>query len=951
MSKLESIQAIDDYFREYGKTLGAVASQSLSPLHVPGVTPLPDFSDVIAHNPRRSPLPSQAHVLTAAMRMMDQHGGGFVGGEMGVGKTLIGILAVHVHARERTPKGQEVAYRAMVLCPDHLIDKWETEILGSIPNAKILKFDSWREVVTLIDQRSSVTGKNGKALWTKPLQPEWILLGRNQAKWTPKVAGLTKPMTGFAGHPTGSLSTARVPVAQENAKDESGRTIMGENGRPKRVLVTAEALRCPKCGSIPRNKQGAPLGRAEIEGSTHRCSGLYLQEVADASPGGNGKIPARCERIYHGESKTFASECDPIIKSLLADMREGKTLTHNGRTFQVRKCGEPLWQWTNQPRRWPPAWIINRKLRNFHKYLLIDESHEQKGGDDVAQANACGALIGASRYTLCLSGTIIGGRADDLFALAVRLGWPSLFAEGFRWKGEMDFAKKYGIVEKIITTKVAEPQGGGRSSNSVSMRTSGSTTTRFKVAPGIMPSLYGKHLIGRSVFLALEQMADNLPRFIEYVANVPEPKTGDADYDREYSAHYFPVSVKMDEELGPEYRRVEEAIETRMRELLRQGSRKLLGTFVATTLQYPDHPYSWPHDNRLEHAIREAKVDPAKVHSVGYWENPHDLSLASWNGVVTPAALDPDVIRPKERTLIDICKHHHAIGNQVWIYVQMTDKRDVQPRLERLLREAGLHVRTLRAKDVGTRERYAWLEKNGRDYDVMISHTRLVSTGLDLFGKDEGAHNFNTLVFYQTGYSMFDLRQASRRAWRLAQWKDCYVYYLGYRGTMQHRAKQLMARKAAAALALDGVFSSEGLAGMASGDGSMSLAREIAAGMDDADMQRSWGKVSGGRAGGASRRTAPSAFSPPNTPVVDEGYEAIIDDLWEDSATPRPGEPSPADSLADDTQLVVERLVETATDDWLPEWGDDFEDDDRSVSLAAIAESRAKLAKLLESLQ
>ena len=133
---------------------------------------------------------------------------------------------------------------------------------------------------------------------------------------------------------------------------------------------------------------------------------------------------------------------------------------------------------------------------------------------------------------------------------------------------------------------------------------------------------------------------------------------------------------------------------------------------------------------------------------------------------------------------------------------------------------------------------------NGREFDVMICFPKLVSTGLDLFSKVQGGHNYNCIVFYETGYKLNDMRQAARRAWRIGQPRDCYIYYLYYQGTMQHRAMSLMSKKMAAALALEGEFSEEGLAAMSGeGDEQMALAKSMSEKIDDADMQRSWTKV------------------------------------------------------------------------------------------------------------
>ena len=134
--------------------------------------------------------------------------------------------------------------------------------------------------------------------------------------------------------------------------------------------------------------------------------------------------------------------------------------------------------------------------------------------------------------------------------------------------------------------------------------------------------------------------------------------------------------------------------------------------------------------------------------------------------------------------------------------------------------------------------------RHGREFDVMICFPKLVCTGLDLFSKVQGGHNYNCIVFYETGYKLNEMRQAARRAWRIGQPRDCYIYYMYYQGTMQHRAMSLMSKKMAAALALEGEFSEEGLAAMAGeGDEQMALAKSMSEKIDDADMQRSWSKV------------------------------------------------------------------------------------------------------------
>ena len=42
--------------------------------------------------------------------------------------------------------------------------------------------------------------------------------------------------------------------------------------------------------------------------------------------------------------------------------------------------------------------------------------------------------------------------------------------------------------------------------------------------PGVMPALFGRHLIDKAIFLALEDMAENLPKLREYVGGPLTPE-------------------------------------------------------------------------------------------------------------------------------------------------------------------------------------------------------------------------------------------------------------------------------------------------------------------------------------------------------------------------------------------------------------------------------------------
>jgi hypothetical protein len=106
---------------------------------------------------------------------------------------------------------------------------------------------------------------------------------------------------------------------------------------------------------------------------------------------------------------------------------------------------------------------------------------------------------------------------------------------------------------------------------------------------------------------------------------------------------------------------------------------------------------------------------------------------------------------------------------------------------------------------VPTLKRELWYEKQLKDgVEVLICHPKLVETGLDLLV-------FPTLYFYETGYSLHTLRQASRRSWRIGQKHPVHVKFIVCKSTTQTTCLRLMGKKMLVALMMEGKFSGEGI--------------------------------------------------------------------------------------------------------------------------------------------
>ena len=109
-----------------------------------------------------------------------------------------------------------------------------------------------------------------------------------------------------------------------------------------------------------------------------------------------------------------------------------------------------------------------------------------------------------------------------------------------------------------------------------------------------------------------------------------------------------------------------------------------------------------------------------------------------------------------------------------------------------------------------------------------------MQTGLDLV-------DFPTIVWFETDYSVYTMRQASRRSWRIGQSQPVQVVFMAYRNTLQAGALKLVAKKLQSSLAVEGELPEDGLAayGDDGDDLMLVLARKIVADEEDADSVES----------------------------------------------------------------------------------------------------------------
>ncbi|CUP97215.1 Uncharacterised protein [uncultured Flavonifractor sp.] len=297
-----------------------------------------------------------------------------------------------------------------------------------------------------------------------------------------------------------------------------------------------------------------------------------------------------------------------------------------------------------------------------------------------------------------------------------------------------------------------------------------------RLLPGVSPLVYSRFLMEKAAFLCLSDMGKDLPEYEE-----------------------IPVALQMPAAVEEEYKETERQLKSILKND-KKAARKILSAYLNLLTAYPDQPYG---HKPVYHPLTGEEI-----------VKPEDT-------------MTPDELRPKDEEVLKIVERKIAAGEKVLIYTNWT-RLDTQTRLQSLLSQRGWNTIILPAK-VKPANREQWVaDRLSEGLQVLISNPTLVQTGLDL-------NAFTTVIFYDTGYKLFTLRQASRRSWRINQTAPrVEVYMLYYASTMQHKAIKLMATKLAAAGIIEGSFSEEGLAAMSECEDMTTLmAKELMLGIKD----------------------------------------------------------------------------------------------------------------------
>lgn len=699
-------------------------------------TPL--FSETI--NPRdaeilaklsRAPYPGQARIIHAmkALLIDCNQPAGIINADMGTGKTLmsIGVSALcEAYGHRRT----------LVICPPHLVYKWKREIMMTRPDAQVMILNgntSLQRLITLRDHAHTY-GTD---------RPVYFIIGRVRLR-------------------------------------------LGHYWRRAFALNWRDEVCCPRCGEVQMSRFDTPLKSDDMqENKKYHCQTcreplwqlmhrVPLKSPRQALIEALAKLPTLGKRRAaqlidrFGETLIMNALSDNIDQLINLSDENGHFIFSDGIVKKLERAiasgeffiGTGDYQLSEYLKRYFPP--------KYFGLMIIDEAHEYK--NQSAQGAAMGTLAACcARKTLLLTGTLMGGYADDLFYLLMRIMPKQMFKDGYGYNDNnaltsalTAFMVNHGVLKAVK-----------RDTNDESFKTAKGKKSRTNVRklPGISPQAIMRYILPYTAFLRLSDVHDALP---------------------EYTEHLIETDLSIEQRII--YDDMYETLHDELENALRFGDLGLISVMINALLAYPDTAHE-----------PVCVINPRKRHKV-LFEAP-------------PAIVDHS---PKEAMLLDYLLEEKKQGRKAIVFVVYTQKRDLTGRLATLMKAAGLKPAVLKSS-VTTAKREQWIEDRlDEDIDVLITHPKLVETGLDLL-------QFPSLYFMQTGYNVYTLMQASKRSWRIGQTLPVHAHFMGYHDTAQSDCLRLMQKKITVTQSTAGVVPECGLDILNQGEDSveMQLARSI----------------------------------------------------------------------------------------------------------------------------
>lgn len=570
---------LTDFIDEFGDELLESLNRSNPPVYTGSDNA---HRQLVMDRLKRKPFAAQAEVVQAitALLLDRNEQAGIINAEMGTGKTMMAIaVAAVMHA---------AGYRrTLVVSPPHLVYKWRREILETIPAARVWVLNGPDTLLKLLKLRDQM----GDAYDGRQ---EFFILGRVRMRmgfhwrlacWKKRAAG-------------GQLLAA-----------------------------------CPDCGQVLEDLEGNLVTVEEFERGDRRrtcssCRGALWTLIRPGKPdGGNRRAtilksmcriptigPVRAERLLNDFGEDFLATMlvDNVSEFINLMDAKGDFVFSDRQAKRMERSmaniefgfGEGGYQ---------PTEFIKRQLPNgYFDLLVVDEGHEYKNSGS-AQGQAMGVLAAKARKTVLLTGTLMGGYADDLFYLLFRILTQRMIEDGYRPNARgsmapaaMSFMRDHGVLKDIYTERDGDSHKTARGKK---------LSVRTVKAPGFGPKGIHRFVLPFTVFLKLKDIGGNV---------LP-------DYQEEF------VDVPMAPDQASAYQRLAATLTAELRQALARRDTTLLGVVLNVLLAWPDCCFR-----------------PEIV------KHPRSRDTLAF----VPAIFGDEQLMPKEQALVDLCLEEKAKGRK-----------------------------------------------------------------------------------------------------------------------------------------------------------------------------------------------------------------------------------------------------------------------------------------------
>ena len=486
---------------------------------------------------------------------------------------------------------------------------------------------------------------------------------------------------------------------------------------------------------------GKPLQKPNATLKEQKAGDIAIAEWSDVVD--NPKLPPSSIDIEEAKSKgTLLPNGLPkgYAKSWKMTIRNFQDSYEGKVNRSLARPARKEWSETIGGARWMIAEIFQRKLKNHFHLGIFDEVHQMKAAGS-GRGLALHKIMKAARKHIYLTGTLTNGESTSIKSLLWRAFAGEMLAQGITYEtSDEQFAQRYGVVEKIRQIDDAGITGTHTRQKRDSVI--------VKEKPGISPQLISDFLLDKCIFVELSDLGVPLVKLEEL------PRVISLEYD-----HFI------------EYKKFHEDQYSTALNLKFELGTAAWSNFNSTTINYADQPSLGAH-------VKFGKQD-----KYGQYE--------LFAEVIAPK-LPLDYITNKERALLKDIDGELLNKRRCIVFTHYSGDYKTNERLRTLIENKGYSCAIMNER-VKTADRVEWLDKQANiGTEVLIMNQRLVEVGLDLM-------EFPTIMFYQLNDDINVVRQASRRAWRLGQHKNCKVFYYVVDKTTQFvQFQRLMSRRVAA---------------------------------------------------------------------------------------------------------------------------------------------------------